>query len=69
MDERNKPEVPLWEKTTLTIVEAAAYSGIGQTKLRKMANREDCPFVLWVGHKCLIKRKQLEEYLDRMYSI
>ena len=41
MDERNKPEVPLWEKTTLTIVEAAAYSGIGQTKLRKMANRED----------------------------
>lgn len=69
MEERNKVEIPIWEKTTLTVVEAAAYSGIGQTTLRRMARREDCPFVLWVGHKCLIKRKQLDDYLGKMYSI
>ena len=69
MDERNKTEIPMWEKITLSITEAALYSGIGQTKLRRMASSEDCPFVLWVGHKCLIKRKALEEYLSMMYSI
>lgn len=69
MDERNKTEIPIWEKATLSIVEASAYSGIGQTKLRKIANREDCPFVLWIGRKCLIKRKQFEEYIEKMYSI
>lgn len=69
MDGKDKIEVPIWEKSALSIVEAAAYSGIGQTKLRRMASREDCPFVLWVGHKCLIKRKQLDDYLEKMYSI
>ena len=69
MDERNKTEIPIWKKTTLNIVEATAYSGVGQTKLRKLARREDCPFALWVGHKCLIKRRALEEYLGKMYSI
>lgn len=28
-------EVPIWEKTNLTLEEAAAYSGIGINKLRK----------------------------------
>ena len=69
MNKENETKVPVWEKITLSIVEAAAYSGIGQTTLRRMAGREDCPFALWVGHKCLIKRKALEEYLGKMYSI
>ena len=32
------------------------YSGIGINKLRKMTEREDCTFVLWIGTKRLIKR-------------
>ena len=28
-------EVPIWEKTNLTLEEAAAYSGIGINKLRE----------------------------------
>ena len=31
-----KYEVPVWEKCTLTIEEAAAYFGIGQNKLREL---------------------------------
>lgn len=61
--------IPVWEKASLSIVEAAGYSGIGQTKLRQLVSREDCPFALWVGRKCLIKRKQFDEYLNNAYSI
>lgn len=64
-----KKVVPIWEKTTLTIEEAAAYSGIGQTKLRALTNDEDCLFVLWNGSKRLIKRKELDEFISKMYSI
>lgn len=62
-------EVPIWEKTTLTVNEAAAYSGIGAAKLRQLTDDEDCQFVLWNGTKRLIKRKRLDEYLDRAYSL
>ena len=64
-----KYEVPIWEKSNLTLEEAAAYSGIGINKLRQMSNSESCPFVLWVGSKRLIKRRKLDEYVERMYSI
>ena len=62
-------EVPIWEKTTLTLTEAAEYSGIGINKLRKISNKDDCPFVLFIGTKRLIKRKKLDEYIDKSYSI
>lgn len=61
--------VPIWEKSTLTLEEAAAYFGIGINKLRDMTNDESCVFVLWNGSKRLIKRKALERYLEDSYSI
>lgn len=60
---------PIWEKSNLTLKEAADYSGIGINKLRQISDREDCTFVLWVGGKRLIKRKALDRYLDGLYSI
>lgn len=69
MNKSNELIVPIWKKSTLTIDEAAAYSGIGRNKLRALTDNDDCPFVLWVGSKRLIKRKQLDEYIDEMYSI
>ena len=30
---------------------------------------DNCPFVLWVGSKRRIKRKQLDEFISRSYSI
>lgn len=62
-------EVPIWEKSNLTLEEAAAYSGIGINKLRQITNDERCRFVLWVGTKRLIKRKLLDKYLESAYSI
>lgn len=66
---RNKVNVPIWKKTNLTVDEASAYSGIGTKKLRKMTESEDCPFVLWNGTKRLIKREQLDKYLENLSSI
>ena len=64
-----RKEVPIWEKGNLTLEEAAVYSGIGINKLRKMTDREDCTFVLWIGTKRLIKRRKLDEYVEKAYSI
>lgn len=58
-------EIPIWEKSNLTLEEAAAYSGIGVNKLRKLTDSEQCCFVLWIGSKRLIKRKKLDEYIEK----
>lgn len=64
-----KPEVPIWEKSNLTVEEAAEYSGIGRNKLRELSDDDHCTFVRWVGSKRMIKRKKLDEYTEKMYSI
>lgn len=51
------------DKVTITIKEATEYSGIGKNKLYELTNKPFCPFVLWVGKKRLIKRKEFEKYL------
>lgn len=61
--------VPISEKANLTLDEASAYFNIGVNKLREISNSETCTFVLWVGSKRLIKRKALEAYLEKVYSI
>ncbi len=67
-DSMNK-DVPIADKSLLTLEEAAKYFNIGINKLRETTNDENCPFVLWNGSRRLIKRKLLEEYLYRSYSI
>ena len=62
-------EVPIWEKSNLSLEEAAAYSSIGTNKLRDLTNEKDCRFVLWVGNKCLIKRRLFDQFIEQMYSI
>ncbi len=64
-----KYEVPIYKKANLTLEEAAAYFSIGVNKLRELSDDDKCVFVLWVGNKRLIKRKQLEEYLSKTCSI
>lgn len=61
--------VPIWEKSTLTLEEASAYSNIGINKLREITNDDDCKFVLWVGNKRLIKRRLFEYYIENSFSI
>ncbi len=62
-----KPE--LKDKPTLTIEEAASMYSIGEHKLRELTDPDDCPFVLYIGRKRLIKRKQFDEFIARSFSI
>lgn len=65
----SKTGVPIWEKLNLTIEEAAAYSNIGQNKLSSMVKNPRCSFVLYVGTKRLIKRKEFERFLQENIEI
>ena len=67
--DKEKYNIPLWHKPNLSIEEAVAYSGIGRDKLYELTNPEDCPFVLWIGNRRMIKRKKFDEYIERQYSI
>ena len=53
-------------KYNLTIKEASEYYNIGENKLRELIKQDCCEFVLYIGKKALIKRKQFEEYLDKV---
>jgi excisionase family DNA binding protein len=55
--------VPIYRKLTLTIREAAEYSNIGINKIDAMLKAPNCPFVLFVGTKKLVKRCEFEEYI------
>ena len=62
-------EIPIWQKSNLSLKEAAAYSGIGVNKLRDITNDKSCKFVLWVGNKRLIKRSLFDLFIEQAYSI
>lgn len=62
-------KVPIHLKITLTIREAAEYSNIGINKIDQMLRLPNCPFVLYVGTKRLVKRKEFEAYISRMPAI
>ena len=62
-------KVPIWEKMNLTIEEAAEYSNIGIHKLYEMVNQPNCPFVLFIGKKRVIKRKEFEKYVEKTNQI
>ena len=62
-------EVPIWQKSNLTLEEAAAYSGIGMGKLRELTNARNCALVLLVGNKRLITKRLFDQYIEQTYSI
>ncbi|WP_091872001.1 excisionase [Butyrivibrio sp. INlla16] len=62
-------DIRLCERPTLTVEEAAALYNIGENKLRDLTDKDSCPYVLFVGRKRLIKRKQFDEYIGKAYSI
>lgn len=55
--------VPIYKKVTLTIKEAAEYSNIGINRIESMLKKPNCPFVLFVGTRKLVKRREFEEYI------
>ncbi len=61
--------VPIHLKMNLTSKEAAEYSNIGINKIGSMLRTPNCPFVLYVGTKKLVKRKEFEEYIRQSLII
>jgi excisionase family DNA binding protein len=55
--------VEIKDKVALTIREAAEYSNIGINKLESLLRSPRCPFVLYVGKKKLVKRKEFEKFI------
>lgn len=60
----NALEIPFWLKLNLTIKEAAAYSNIGINRIEELLKQPKCNFVLYVGNKKLVKRKEFEKYVS-----
>ena len=61
------PDVPIWEKYTLTIEEAAKYFRIGEKKLRKLAEENpDANWLIMNGNRIQIKRRQFEKVIDSL---
>jgi len=56
-------KIPAHLKMTLTIKEAAEYSNIGINKIESMLRAPNCPFVLYVGTRKLVKRREFEEFI------
>lgn len=57
-------EIPIWEKKCLTAEEAAAYSGIGEKRLKALLKEKDCSFRITRGDQFLIIREKLEKFID-----
>lgn len=62
-------KVPIHHKTTLTIKEAAEYSNIGINKINHLLRSPNCSFVLYVGTKKLVKRKEFEQFISNKLII
>ena len=60
---------PIHLKMTLTAREAAEYSNIGINKIDSMLRTPNCPFVLFVGAKKLVKRKEFEQFISEKLVI
>ena len=61
--------LPIDRKMLLSIREAAEYSNIGINKIVELLKQPNCPFVLFVGTKKLVKRKAFEAYIEGKVAI
>lgn len=62
-------KVPIHLKMTLSIKEAAEYSNIGINKIDAMLKQPNCPFVLYVGTRKLVKREEFEEFIHNRVAL
>ena len=71
MNKTNQQDMrlPIDRKMLLSIREAAEYSNIGINKIDEMLKQPNCPFVIFVGTKKLVKRKAFEAYIDEKVAI
>lgn len=62
-------KINIKDKINLTIQEAAEYSNIGENTIRKLLHERACPFLLKIGNKHLVKRKEFEKYIESKHYL
>ena len=65
----NVSSIPSPQKMLLSIREAAEYSNIGINKIDSLLRKPNCPFVLFVGTKKLVKRVEFEKFMQNQLVI
>lgn len=65
----SEQKIPLNEKYSLTIKEAAEYFSIGTKKMRRLAEDNLGDFAVYSGNRYLILRERFEDYLRRASAI
>ena len=64
-EERISCVIPIWQKYTLSVQEAAEYFGFSDKKIRKIVDEhENDNFILWNGTRSRIKRQLFEKFVD-----
>lgn len=61
--------VEIKDKLILTIAEAAAICSIGIHRMQNLTKDPKCSFVIYSGKKRLVKRKALEEFIEKNVEI
>lgn len=62
---RDEEGIPLWQRYSLSVPEAAKYFGIGETRLYQIvAEHPGADFILEIGSHVKIKRVLFERFLD-----
>ena len=69
MMEEKEVLVPVSEKYTLTVKEAAAYFNIGIKRMRRLAEENTGRFSVFSGNKYLIIRNKFEKFIDESSEI
>ena len=63
-------KIPLYEKMNLTIEQASEYSNIGENTLRQyIKDNPNERFILYVGKKIIIKRKEFIEWNSSTFIV
>lgn len=67
--ERQEQVLPIDRKMLLFIRETAEYSNICINKIDSLLRKPNCPFVLFVGTKKLVKRVAFEDFINQQLVI
>lgn len=61
--DREEIYIPVWRKANLTVKEASAYFGIGETSIRELLSDENACFSFRVGCKWMINRELFDQFI------
>ena len=63
-----KYEIPIYEKSNLTLEEAAAYFGIGEKRIRFLV-QSNSDLGIMNGDRRMVNRKRFEKFIDETSGI